>query len=185
MKTIEEKIAVMQAFADGKIVEKYYEGGVGWQPIIEPDWDWRCYDYRVYVENQQPRTWEEFCEQHKNATLEYYVSNFSLVTQTSGTSGRSVRGDANLLETAEDAEGLLALIKLKRLRDAWVGDWQPNWKDDTRKFFVCERPHNVLATAEFGFDTERRNLLTFPTREMAEDFLACFAGLIKQAKMWL
>lgn len=153
MKTIQEKIAVMQAFADGKVVESRANDEDEWGVVTGPIWDWRTRDYRV--KDEKPRTWEKFCDLYP------------------------------IEDPKENIDGLLALIKLKRLRDAWVGDWQPNWTDDTRKFFICERPHDVLATAEFGFDTERRNLLSFPTRDMAEDFLACFEDLIKKAEMWL
>lgn len=180
MKDIKEKIAVMQAFADGKKIEtKSFERNY-WADTLIPVWNWHCFDYRVKAE--EPRTWEEFCEQNKETEDEYYVSGLGCMTQ-SNTLPRSMWTAA--VKTKEDIEGLLALIKIKRLRDVWVGDWQPNWTDDTPKFRVCENNHNGIVTAECCFVTERCNLLTFPTREMAQDFIACFEDLIKQAKMWL
>jgi len=46
MKTLEEKIAVMQAFADGKKIEFLNVNGE-WTPASKPTWDWGTYDYRV------------------------------------------------------------------------------------------------------------------------------------------
>ena len=47
MKTTKEKIAVMQAFEDGKETEKLVN--VNWRDVVidEPDWDWKNYDYRT------------------------------------------------------------------------------------------------------------------------------------------
>lgn len=54
MKTIEEKIAVMQAFREGKEIQlrllidsKYYD-------CKNPGWNWDNYDYRVKGEPKQP-----------------------------------------------------------------------------------------------------------------------------------
>ena len=52
MKTIEEMIAVMQAFVDGKRVERQsvITPDEGWFAVIEPAWNWNDYDYRVKPE---------------------------------------------------------------------------------------------------------------------------------------
>lgn len=48
MKTIEEKIAVMQAFADGKEIEFTPNSSCGvWTSCKDPNWDWPMYDYRI------------------------------------------------------------------------------------------------------------------------------------------
>jgi hypothetical protein len=44
--TIEEKIAVMQAFVDGKLIEFSYDGD-HWRAITDPSWDWENVEYRV------------------------------------------------------------------------------------------------------------------------------------------
>lgn len=52
MKTIEEMISVMQAYADGKKIEYKLSNGdcYPWRTTNEPDWEWRSYDYRVKPE---------------------------------------------------------------------------------------------------------------------------------------
>lgn len=48
MKTLLEKIAVMQAFADGKEIQRERNGSnAGFISDDRPQWDWYTYDYRV------------------------------------------------------------------------------------------------------------------------------------------
>ena len=46
MKTLQEKIAVMQAAAEGKAIEIWDERRV-WCNIVDPGWNWATCDYRV------------------------------------------------------------------------------------------------------------------------------------------
>lgn len=56
MKTIEEKISVMQAFAEGKEIERIIKsiGGLCWVLDPTPSWNWYSFDYRVKEEPKQP-----------------------------------------------------------------------------------------------------------------------------------
>lgn len=54
MKTIQEKIAVMQAFADGKEIEIYDEYTSKWISASGPNFNWTGCDYRVKEEPKQP-----------------------------------------------------------------------------------------------------------------------------------
>ena len=55
MKTLEEKIEVMQAFLDGKEVEIYndVEDPCSWESISNPEFNWEYNDYRIKLENKQ------------------------------------------------------------------------------------------------------------------------------------
>ena len=48
MKTIQEKIAVMQAYVDGKEIETF--DGKVWHHVNIPFWNWNDVDYRVKEE---------------------------------------------------------------------------------------------------------------------------------------
>lgn len=54
MKTIEEKIAVMQAFVDGGQIEYYDITKKSWIETSDPSWNWSLTDYRVKEESKQP-----------------------------------------------------------------------------------------------------------------------------------
>jgi len=50
MKSLKEKIEVMQAALDGKEIERNTGTNNGWQPEPDPDWSWDCWDYRIKPE---------------------------------------------------------------------------------------------------------------------------------------
>lgn len=59
MKTTKEKIEVMQAFEEGKKVERKPITGyaIGWTRSESPQWDWAYYDYRV-ADEPKLRPWK-------------------------------------------------------------------------------------------------------------------------------
>ena len=67
-----------------------------------------------------------------------------------------------------------ALIKLEQLRDCWRQGWEPT-KHDTG-YCIIHYPEEYLIMS-FCFIS----FLSFPTQEMAEDFLKCFKYLIEKA----
>lgn len=81
----------------------------------------------------------------------------------------------------DEAKAFHALGKLIQLRDAWVGDWEPDWKKVYNKYTIINARDRIdLNTAIFD-----SGALAFPTKEMANDFLETFRNLIEQAKMFL
>lgn len=52
MKTIDEMIAVMRAFKDGKKIKVRSIGRGVWNVILDPTWDWSCCDYEVVEESK-------------------------------------------------------------------------------------------------------------------------------------
>lgn len=84
----------------------------------------------------KPKTWEEFC---KSLPVfgEFFISCNSEI-DIADTSNRRINEDRNLLESKEEAEAILALIQLIRLRKAWVGEWdpEPDWSNwDEWKYY--------------------------------------------------
>lgn len=51
MKTVQEKIAVMQAFADGKPIE-FSKGDGDWVVVGRPTWNWHNCDYRIQEDQE-------------------------------------------------------------------------------------------------------------------------------------
>lgn len=50
MKSIDEMIAVMQAYKDGKTIEELYYMDTEWKVVEKPLWNFNNYDYRVKSE---------------------------------------------------------------------------------------------------------------------------------------
>lgn len=148
--------------------------------LDNPGRNWQYYNYRI--KQDVPRTWEEYCEQNP-VKFEYFIDDYSRVGQLGNKNRRDVNNDANLLKSVKDAEGLLALIKLKRLRDAWWGDWRPDYNEQSGKHYIgAEGQYNTLRIYNTAY---YQHFLVFPTTEMASEFRSCFEDLIKQAEMWL
>lgn len=95
MKTIQEKIAIMQAYADGKAIEYKADLPIAsWKSVKRPMWDWSLFDYRIapgeesMVEEQRKET-----ENVKNETDGRGIYNSDFVYAhhgfgiTSGASG--------------------------------------------------------------------------------------------------
>ena len=118
--------------------------------------------------SELPESWEEYCEQTKNRTYYTYSPyNESHVNET------AAHGFYGEFSTRERAEQFIALGKLLQLRDCWVKGYNEFryavYGDILDRAVICDWLDNVHYP------------LTFPTKEMAEEFKDCFSDLIKQA----
>lgn len=128
-----------------------------------------------------PKTWEEWVEMNPEIKEEFFINTCSNIEYHPHGEKRSTI-HYNNLSSKEDAEGLLALIKLKRLRDCYNDGWEPDWDNEHQsKFCIFFKWHN-LATGTTLF---HHYILTFKTEELRDEFLNNFKELIKKAKMWI
>lgn len=130
----------------------------------------------------KPKTWEEYAENTESKGM-YYINGAGEIRLDLGSESSKLK--KTLITSKEEAEAFIALMQLRQLRKAWVGDWKPNYKDS---FIYPYQIHNgsLIICSEFGdFDIDRScysRPLSFPSREMAEEFFICFKDLIKKAK---
>ncbi len=113
-----------------------------------------------------PKTWEEYCKLTKGSCSNYANSTTNMVYKDKHT------GAYDEFTTKERAEQFIALGKLLQLRDYWVGGWEPDLPI-TPVFAV--KNNKVINLIRITIP------LTFPTKEMAEEFKNCFEDLIKEA----
>lgn len=106
--------------------------------------------------DNRPRSWSEYCN---NAGRDMY-DKFS---------------------SHEESKAFVALRKLIQLRDAWWGDWKPDWNNGKKKYYMHVYDTNVC----IDDSNYIQHTFTFPTEEMANDFLKTFRDMIEQAKMFL
>ena len=121
--------------------------------------------------NPLPRSWEEFATNH--ARRGYYISSDGkpLMCASSGK-----LSSPHVCPSKKSAEAHLALIQLEQLRNCWWNGWEPIW-DCSEKW--CIRLWGNELT--IGTTKNISRFLTFPTKEMAEEFLKCFRDLIEKA----
>jgi hypothetical protein len=126
------------------------------------------------------KSWNEFCEKYNNKNNDYFIGTYSNPVP-SDIGGRDIKKDRNLLATKEDVEAFLALIQLKRLRDQWWENlnWKPGYTGyDNAKYSIVLRENKIHIDTVYVFN----RVLSFPNKEIAEDFLNCFRDLIEKAK---
>ena len=140
-------------------------------------------DSYVVREKKQnpPRSWEEFCERCPKKTGEAFIISTSEIFVYDLPSIRDEKRDKNICSSKEEAEAFLALMQLRQLRKAWVGDWEhTKYNGDDYAYIV-----NIKNKLGVGHLVSTNSILTFPTEEMAKDFLICFGDLCETAKILL
>ena len=131
--------------------------------------------------NSLPRSWEEFCTCYNTIKDdEHYIdvdSNLLRVHDMIPNHNRLKIADRNIYPSKKSAEAHLAIIQLEQLRNCWWNGWEPIW-DISQKYCIY-LSHNEV---QVRMCTNVARFLTFPTREMAIEFLECFRDLIELAR---
>lgn len=125
-----------------------------------------------------PKSWEEFCEDYSIKKEECYIgtcSELHILPKTD--EGRDIEMDKNVCPSQKSAKAHLAMIQLEQLRNCWWDGWEPIW-DISEKWCIRLWGNGFSV----GITTNISRFLTFPTKEMAEEFLKCFRDLIELAK---
>lgn len=94
--------------------------------------------------NDKPRTWKEFCENYPVRVNECYINSTGKYHTTFGNCDTRIQ--KNWCTSKQEAEAFLALMQLRQLRKAWVGDWeQPN-------------SHSITYVIKYDLDTNKVRL---------------------------
>jgi len=103
------------------------------------------------IKPKLPKTWEEFCEHNK--------VNINV------------------------PRGHLALMQLHQLRDCYRQSWTPDWKNSSKKYSITRVYDFIDNKIKLKIDEYIHTtlFLTFPTLEIAREFLNNFKDLIEQA----
>lgn len=132
--------------------------------------------------NDKPRTWEEFCEMNPIKAGEAfidYTDDCNQITEASFCIGKE-RKDKCWCTSKQEAKAFLSLIQLRQLRKAWIGDWEPIKGETYWGIF-----NNIAAGICTNSFAMSNTAMSFPTKEMAEEFLSCFRNLCETAKILL
>ena len=105
--------------------------------------------------NPLPRSWEE------------YTSKIALL-----------KVSIDIMPISSLPKKYIALYKLERLRNCWIQDWKPNWLEGNVQKYVIQKWRDKCSI-ETTYVTHA--FLSFPTYEMAKEFLECFRDLIEEA----
>lgn len=75
--------------------------------------------------------------------------------------------------TQEEAVAISAFSKLLKLRRDWIGDWKPNKFESMICIELCDDFEEFQVNRVWKYP----RTFSFPTEEMAEEFLECFKDL--------
>lgn len=126
----------------------------------------------------KPKSWEEYCKNFKGQY--YYIQDNRDNIDTSFTPNGLISAYKNYVPSKELAEAFLAMMQLISLRQAWIGDWKPDWSNEyTDKYCIIGKNY---CNFEIYTLSRCRYALSFPTREMAIDFMNCFKDLLNVAR---
>ena len=114
---------------------------------------------------ENPKTWEEYCSLMKGKTVYYTNCNNITVSGFSDAHDKFVN--------KKRAEQFIALGMLLQLRDYWVKGYS--------EFRYAVYGDRLDGTAICDWCENTNHPLTFPTKEMAEEFKECFPDLLKKA----
>ena len=81
--------------------------------------------------------------------------------------------------THHEAKALAALSKLLKLRRDWIGEWKPDWEDNSPKYIIQIWKNRIY----FEVMRNTNAVLSFPTEQIAKEFLETFRDLIEEAKI--
>ena len=142
-------------------------------------------DTYIVTEKKQgpPRSWGEFCKKYPVKSTEAVIRSAGCIQTIGFDTDRQEYTQRNWCTSMEEAQAFLALMQLRQLRKAWVGDWNPT--SETKLFAWIETSHNYYKTYVNYGTQECGRVLSFPTKIMAEDFLGCFRDLCEKAKILL
>ena len=125
--------------------------------------------------NSRVRSWDEFKEKYRSGYGYFYEPHGEKTLKTS--SPISI-GDQL---TPHEAKAITAFSKLLKLRRDWIGEWEPDWSTLEERKYVIERKR--ISQFEVTVYFTKSHALSFPSYEMAKEFLLTFRNLIEEAKI--
>lgn len=138
----------------------------------------RAFAFVGSKKDRKPRSWEEYRQQVCNTpcyAIDILSKDGRIIVRN-----RELCPQVNEVNTEEEAKAVVALCKLIQLRDAWWGDWRPDWNNDSNipKYGICNGYNNINTDQWYNYN----RILVFPTAEMRDEFLETFRYLIEEAK---
>lgn len=137
-------------------------------------WTQRKDDFcKWYNSNDKPLSWEEYCDKNPITDGACYIDDSSIITPICDSRPKDVDNDVNVM-SKDLCDAFLAYMKLIQLRNAWVKGW-----DEEYCSYKIEAKDGVILSAA---RTRFMYGLSFPTPEMADEFMETFRDLLEVAK---
>ena len=123
------------------------------------------------IGDRLPKTWDEYCAKYGEVGDKIKASLDSAYT----TINRYAFSDY------KQTQAHIAMIKLHLLRDEYRQGWEPDWTDKSTKYGVVWNTLSEKKKLIVAWHSYAPLFLSFPTEEIAREFLSNFRDLIEQA----
>lgn len=162
----------------------YYEGRTEKQPSTQEEIDLfksKLKEQNLEIKNGQlvpiqsefPKSWGEYCDNPiKKGYITYHNGEIKKTTVIDEYIA------ASTFPTIELAEAIDAFKKLVILRQVWIKDWKPTTEKEYWCIYFDEDIKSNFNVYRFKY---ARSNFSFPTKEMAEEFLETFKDLFIKA----
>ena len=130
-----------------------------------------AFSEKELIGDRLPKTWDEYCAKHGEVGDKIKASlNTAYMTI-----------NKHVFSDYKQAQAHIAKMKLHLLRDEYRNGWLPCFGDNSKKYgikwnMIAGKTRPVIAQHTYDSDS-----LSFPTYELAEEFLTNFLDLIKEA----
>ena len=128
-----------------------------------------------------PKSWDEFCEMFplplgfKTVKTDFDPYQDYLVPYYN----RLIDAMSEFTTDRATAEAVLALCQLIQLRNAYNGDWVPDWEDSEKKWVILFSKKSIEKTTCTYVTVSE---LYFKSEELRDEFLRYFRPLIEKLK---
>ena len=123
------------------------------------------------IGDRLPKTWEEYCAKHGEVGDKIKASlNTAYMTI-----------NKHVFSDYKQAQSHIAMIKLHLLRDEYRQGWEPDWTDKSIKYGVVWNTLSEKKKLIVAWHSCAPLFLSFPTEEIAREFLTNFRELIEEA----
>ena len=119
------------------------------------------------------KSWDEFIQKYDNTHAYSYNNTACMIIHMPHSSYTTEQ------LTPHEAKALSAFSKLLKLRRDWIGSWEPDWTDGSVKYLIRMWKNQIW----FEEKCNTSSSLSFPTEQMAKEFLETFRDLINEAKI--
>ena len=120
------------------------------------------------------RSWKEFVKKYSGNHGYSYNLTAAMITHS----------DAPIYTTDQltqfEAKALSAFSQLLKLRRDWIGEWEPDWNKQYDDKFIIYGYKNEIRICN---STITSASLSFPSNQLAQEFLETFRDLIEEAKI--
>ena len=130
-----------------------------------------AFSEKELIGDRLPKTWDEYCAK-QGEVGDKIKASLDIAYMTI---------NKHIFSDYKQAQAHIALMKLHLLRDEYRQGWKPDWSDNCYKYGV---KWNIIPRKKELMVTWRNYdplFLSFPTEEIAREFLTNFHELIEQA----